>query len=295
MSLFLVRYGELGLKSPKVKKRFQKQLMKNIEDAFLKRETQCITSMDWGRIYLHADDDSKAEEILKKVFGITSFSKVIECSSDLEDIDESASQYSTQILPKNSTFAVRASRTGSHKYSSQDVARQVGSAVLEENRNKNLKVNLTNPDVEIFVEVRHNKAFIFSEKIPGPGGLPMGSQGKVLAVISDKKSVYAAWLLAKRGCNTRLYCLFEDALKLAEYLKSWNITSKPFKAEKEGIQNALKMAYKIKAEALVIGYDFHEFEKAPTLEAEIPIFYPLIGMKDSEIQRNIIFLVYDGS
>jgi thiamine biosynthesis protein ThiI len=295
MSLFLVRYGELGLKSPKVKKRFQKQLMKNIEDAFLRRETQCISSIDWGRIYIHTNEDDKAQDILRKIFGVTSFSKVIECSSELKEINDSASQYSTQIIPENSTFAVRASRTGSHKYSSQDVAKEVGSAILDTNSDKNLKVNLSNPDVEIFVEVRHNRAFIFSEKIPGPGGFPMGSQGKVLAVLSDRKSVYAAWLLAKRGCNTRLYCLSEDALKLAEYLKPWNITSKPYEAEGEDIQYALKMVYKIKAEALVLGYVYKEFEKLPKVEADIPIFYPLIGMDEPEIQRNITSLVGDGS
>lgn len=295
MSLFLVRYGELGLKSPKVKKRFQKGLLKNIEDAFLKRETQCISSMDWGRIYIHTNEDEKAEDILKKIFGITSFSRVIECSSDLKDINDLASRYSEEVIQENSTFAVRASRTGSHKYSSQDVAKEVGSSILEANKDKKLKVNLSNPDIEIFVEVRHNRAFIFSEKIPGPGGFPMGSQGKVLAVISDKKSVYAAWLLAKRGCNTRLFCLNKEALKLAEYLKPWNITSKPFEAEDEDVQGALKMAYKIKAEALVLGYNFEEFEKSPKIEADIPIFYPSIGLEDSEIQRNITSLVGDGS
>jgi thiamine biosynthesis protein ThiI len=295
MSLFLVRYGELGLKSPRVKKRFQKRLMMNIEDAFLKRETQCITSMDWGRIYIHTNDDKAAEDILKKIFGITSFSKVIECSSDIKDIHGSASQYSKQVIPKKSTFAVRASRTGSHKYSSQDVAKEVGSAILDANQDKNLKVNLSKPDIEVFVEIRHNRAFIFSEKIPGPGGFPMGSQGKVLAVISDKKSIYAAWLLAKRGCNTRLFCLSEDAIKLAEHLKPWNLLFRPFKAEMEDIQYALNIAYKIRAEALVLGYDFHEFEKSPKIEADIPIFYPLIGMEDSEIQRKVTFLVGDGS
>jgi thiamine biosynthesis protein ThiI len=295
MSLFLVRYGELGLKSPKVKKRFQKRLMKNIEDAFLKRETQCITSMDWGRIYIHTDEDNKAEDILEKIFGVTSFSKVIECSSNLKDINDSASQYSKQVIPKNSTFAVRTSRTGSHKYSSQDVAKEVGSAILEVNQDKNLKVNLSNPDIEIFVEVRHNRTFIFSMKIPGPGGFPLGSQGKVLAVISDKKSVYASWLLAKRGCNTRLFCLSEDALKLAEYLKQWNLLFRPYEAEGEDIQYALKMAYKIRAEALVLGYNFQEFEKVPKIEADIPIFYPLIGMEDSEIERKITSLFGDGS
>jgi thiamine biosynthesis protein ThiI len=213
----------------------------------------------------------------------------------MKDISGSSANYSKQIIPKNSTFAVRASRTGSHKYSSLDVAKEVGSAILDANQDKNLKVNLSNPDIEVFVEVRHNRAFIFSEKVPGPGGFPMGSQGKVLAVISDKKSIYAAWLLAKRGCNTRLFCLSEEALKLAEHLKPWNLLFRPFEAEGEDIQYALKTAYKIKAEALVLGYDFQEFEKTSKIEADIPIFYPLIGMEKSEIQRKVTFLVGDGS
>ncbi len=297
MSLFLVRYGELGLKSPKVKKRFQKMLKKNIEDTFLKEDTQCITSMDWGRIYLHTDNDALAKKILERTFGITSFSKVVECSSDLDEICETAAEYSKQTVPKNSTFAVRAKRAGEHKYTSQDVAKEVGSAILSANKEKNLKVNLSEPDAKIYVEVRHNRAFIFSEKIRGVGGFPIGTQGKVLAVISDRKSIYAAWLMMKRGCNTKLLCLDEEALALAKSLEPWQLNLKPLTINQENnyLEKALDTANKIRAEALVLGFTFEEFEKMEKVDAEIPIFYPLIGMSKEEVDKKITFLFDDGS
>ncbi|UCE73129.1 MAG: hypothetical protein JSV56_08800 [Methanomassiliicoccales archaeon] len=296
MSLFLVRYGELGLKSPNVKRRFQKALKKNIEDAFLRENTQCITSMDWGRIYLHTDNDEKAEEILRRIFGITSFSKVTECTSNLKEICKTAAEYSKSVIPNKGSFAVRAKRTGNHDYSSQDVAKEVGSAILKANKDRKVTVNLTMPDAEIFVEVRHERAFIFNKKIKGVGGFPAGTSGKVLAVISDRKSVYAAWLMAKRGCITRLFCLDEDALPLAEHLQSWHIISKPIMNEKKDndLLNALSIAKKIRAEALVLGDTFEEIEKKGLLKADIPVFYPLIGSSRQKIEEEITFLFGDG-
>jgi thiamine biosynthesis protein ThiI len=293
MSLFLVRYGELGLKSPKVRRRFEKALLRNIEEAFLIEESQCLTDMDWGRIYIHAYDDDTAIKILKKIFGITSFSKVVECISSMEDINKTASEYSNGILTKNSSFAVRAKRTGEHSFTSHDVAKETGSAILESNKKKNIKVNLTKPDFEIFIEVRHNRTFVFGEKIQGPGGFPMGTQGKVLAVILDKKSVYAAWLMMKRGCNVRLLCLDEDTKTYANILRNWYSTSKLISVQDNGIEKVLETAKRIKAEALVYGYSFFEFKKENKIEAEIPIFYPLIGMGAKEIQGKLISLFGD--
>ena len=190
-------------------------------------------------------------------------------------------------------FAVRARRTGEHSFTSHDVAKEAGSAILEANKNKNIKVNLTKPDFEIFIEVRHNKAFVFSEKIRGPGGFPMGTQGKVLAVILDKKSVYAAWLLMKRGCNVRLLCSDEETKSYANLLKKWYSVSKIISAQNNKIDEVLETAKWIKAEALVYGYSFLEFEKENKIEAEIPIFYPLIGMNSKEIEGKITFLFGD--
>ena len=291
-----MRYGELGLKSPKVKRRFQKALLRNIEDAFLKKNTQCISSMDWGRIYVHTDNDDLAEEILKRTFGVTSFSKVIETSSDMEEICRIAAQYSQQVIPQNSTFAVRARRTGKHDYSSQDIAKQVGEVILTANKEKNITVNLSKPDITIFVEVRHNRAFIFNEKIQGVGGFPVGTQGKVLAVISDRKSIYAAWLLMKRGCRTKLFCLGEGALVLAKALEPWQLNIVPvvIEASDNNMDRALYVAKKIHAEALVLGDTLLEFEKRAEISAEIPVFYPLIGMDKEMIEKGITFLSGDG-
>jgi thiamine biosynthesis protein ThiI len=290
MSLYLVRYGELGLKSPKVRKRFEKALLRNIEDAFLSEESQCLTDYDWGRIYLNAEDDDKAEKILKRIFGITSFSKAVECTSDMEDICKTASEYSTSVLTNQCTFAVRATRSGKHPFTSHDVAREVGSCILEANENMNITVNLNEPQKTIFIEVRHNRAYVFSEKPKGPGGFPMGTQGKVLAQISDKKSVYAAWLLAKRGCNVRLFCMDEEAMKYADVLKKWYFPFKSISYHESNGKDLIQTARNLKAEALVFGTTFNEFEKGNRLEIEIPLFYPLMGMKDDEIQRNLTFL-----
>jgi thiamine biosynthesis protein ThiI len=290
MSLYLVRYGELGLKSPKVRMRFERALLRNIEDAFLLAESQCLTDSDWGRIYLHADDDAIAANILKKIFGITSYSKAVECSSELKDICQTASEYSRLVLTENSSFAVRATRSGKHQFTSHDVAREVGSCVIEANKEKNITVNLTKPDHKIFVEVRHNRAFVYNEKLQGPGGFPMGSQGKVLAQISDKKSIYAAWLLAKRGCNVRLFCIDEKSLEYASVLRKWYLLFKPLSPEKDGMENIVSSAKKIKAEALVFGYTFDEFKKENKVITEIPIFYPLIGMKEKDIEEKLTSL-----
>jgi thiamine biosynthesis protein ThiI len=293
MSLFLVRYGELGLKSSRVRRRFENTLVRNIEDAFLRDGVQCLTNMDWGRIYIHADRDDMAQEILNKIFGITSFSKAVECSSSLEDICSTASDYSMSMLTDNSSFAVRAKRTGEHPFTSQEVASSVGSAILERNEDKNVKVNLTKPDHVIYVEVRHNRAFIFSKKIKGPGGFPMGTQGKVLTQITDKKSILAAWLMLKRGCTVRLLCQDEVALRYAKVLKKWYIPSRPFTTEGKEEKEILSTAIKIKAEALVFGYTYKELEDLGMFKTELPVFYPLVGMNEKEIDEKITSLFGD--
>ena len=121
----------------------------------------------------------------------------------------------------------------------------------------------------------------------------MGTQGKVLAVIQNKSSVYAAWLMMKRGCNVRLLCFDEETKSFANILKNWYSVSKIISAQNNKIDEVLETAKWIKAEALVYGYSFLEFEKENKIEAEIPIFYPLIGMNSKEIEGKITFLFGD--
>ena len=84
---------------------------------------------------------------------------------------------------------------------------------------------------------------------------------------------------------------------MAEKLKSWYLASQPRKVEDKDnvLDEALDLAKKDRSEALVLGQTYKEFEKEPKIEADIPVFYPLIGMSDKEIDRGVIFLFSGGS
>ena len=201
MGIILIRYGELALKSRPVRLRFERTLMRNIEDLFLLEKRECLLSREWGRIMAHVNDDVAAGKILGRVFGITSFSPAIECPSEMRNVAELAAQRSKVLLSNGQSFAIRARRTGTHPYSSQELATLAGSAVMEANKGRGIRVDLSNPDVEVFIEVRGKNAYVFADKFPGPGGLPMGTQGRVAAMLTDERSAAAAWMLMKRGCR----------------------------------------------------------------------------------------------
>jgi thiamine biosynthesis protein ThiI len=284
MTLILLRYGELALKSKKVRQKFQNALIKNIEDVFLDKKIECRISTDYGRIYVHVDDVSSSIKILRKVFGIVSLSLVIETTSKISDICNAAIKYSKRLLTDGKDFAIRARRSGTHPYTSQDIAKAVGFAVLSANKDKKIKVNLNDPDVEIFVEVRNNKAFIFHEKIPGPGGLPLGTQGKVLALVTDERSMAAAWLMMKRGCKTYITC-FDLHSKHIESLRIWDLDLKIERTSKEKWREDIqKIVERIDADGLVFGWNLEEFKEDIT-RSNLPIFYPVIGLDDEEIEK----------
>ncbi|MBU2565091.1 MAG: hypothetical protein KJ655_02405 [Candidatus Thermoplasmatota archaeon] len=282
--LILVRYGEIGLKSRSVRRRFEKKLISNIEDAFLRNKIECSVTSEWGRIYVYTENLDKGVSILKNIFGVTSLSPVVETSSEIDDICKTSADYSKKIIKKGQSFAVRSRRTGSHPYSSMDVAVKVGNTIL--NSVKNVSVNLNAPDAEVFVEVRNNRAYVFSEKILGPGGMPLGTQGRVAALIDDEKSVVAAWLMMKRGGS--VIPVYEEGNRnAAHYLKvleGWNNLVKPFVIKSdnlsEQVQEIEKFSRKNDALAIVIGFD--EFKN---IESFLPLFFPLIGLDNDEIKK----------
>lgn len=296
MSVILIRYGEIGLKSRSVRRRFEKKLISNIEDAFLRNKTECSVRSDWGRIYVYTENTDKGVNILKDVFGIVSLSPVIETTSDIDDICKTSAVYSKKIIRKGQSFAVRSRRTGSHPYSSHDVAVSVGDAILKSI--KDVSVNLSSPDVKIFVEVRNNRTFIFSEKIHGPGGMPMGTQGRVAAFINDEKSAVAAWLMMKRGCS--VVPIYKNSNNNKSYytkiLNQWSNLSKPFLLESDDVFNSTELndiLLKGKFKGAVSGLTYDELRKSPIkTKLNVPLFFPLIGMKNSDIKtlwKKIIF------
>jgi thiamine biosynthesis protein ThiI len=200
--LILLRYGEIGVKSAPVRRRFENKLIHNIHASI-----DCKIKNDGGRILLYSPNIEESLDKLLKIFGIVSFSPAVETRTTKEEIKNKVQEYVDHLLEegifsKDDSFAIRARRVGDHDFTSQEIAAFIGSAFYEKTESK---VDLSNPDFELFVEIRGNKTFIFHEKIQGPGGLPLGTQGKVIALVSGGiDSPVATYLMMKRGCDVTI-------------------------------------------------------------------------------------------
>lgn len=292
--LILIRYGELSLKSAYVRKQFESTLVRNIKNAFELNMLHCKITTDRGRIYVHTDEISKGLDVLKRIFGITSFSPVLKTTSDIKDISNVAIDLSQKNLSKEKSFALRVTRTGEHDFTSQDVAVEIGSDIVKATK---ASVNLTNPDFELFIEIRHDKTFLFTEKIRGTGGLPLGTQGKILALIDDGlESILAAWYIMRRGCDILFVHSNEfntDALH--SFTTHWfidsDITMIDLKS-KNYYESLNKLSSEKKCDAIITGYNFNVNYKYDLLKikklkkhVKLPIFLPLIAMDEEEIYK----------
>jgi thiamine biosynthesis protein ThiI len=279
VTVILVRYAEMGLKSRPVRQRFESILIDNMLDSLFSRGVEALVSSEYGRIYLRVDDTEGAVESISRVFGVASLSPVEECRAKLDEIGAVASRMSLPLIKDGNSFAVRGRREGVHDFTSMDLNREVGSAVWVANEDKNISVDLQDPDVEIFVEVRNTRAYVFHQIVPGPGGLPMGSQGKVLAFLSSERDALAAWMMMKRGCRV---AIVTDEASLASGLRSWDVNLRV-----EPPTNLDYMKGDWGALGTVHGLIFDQIDEAMGTDLELPAFFPLIGMDEDEIERRL--------
>ncbi len=279
MSLYLIRYGELGLKSQRVRSRFERALRDNITSRFLKASKECRIESDRGRIFLWADDGPFTHEILSKTFGIVSFSRAMETTSDMESIFKLSIEIAEPFFKEGTSFAVRARRNGQHPYTSMELGKETGSAIFLAYQHLNPKVNLTNPELEIFVEVRQNRSFIYTEKMPGPGGMPLGTQGRVLGIVEKPRDIAACWPIMKRGCRV---IVATDNPELAQPLTAWD---PDLKIVQPGDLQTLADAQR--TEGITIGWSPEIFDanQDKLAELDLPVFFPLIGMADADIEK----------
>ncbi|AZR74489.1 tRNA 4-thiouridine(8) synthase ThiI [Anoxybacter fermentans] len=196
----LIRYGEIGLKG-KNRKTFEKILVRNIKEC-LRDLGQFNVERTYGRIYLRQVDGliDQIVERLARVPGIVSLSPVVKTGLDMEEIKEMALRVLEDALPDGGTFKVETKRANKNfPLISPEINRQV-SAHLLINFSKELKVDVHNPDTVVFVEVRSEHVYLYSKVIDGPGGLPVGSSGRGLLLLSGGiDSPVAGWLGMKRG------------------------------------------------------------------------------------------------
>ncbi|MCK4613863.1 MAG: tRNA 4-thiouridine(8) synthase ThiI, partial [Thermoplasmata archaeon] len=169
MTLILIRYGELALKSQRVRRRFEGHLIDGIAKQFERFGMDWLIEQEQGRFFLHTPDEEtdRAIFVLQHVPGISSVSPVkdFEITDGLGTIGKMAAEFSRLYLASGMSFGVRARRAGSHPFTSQEAAAFAGEKILE--AIPGLKVNLTQPDVTIGLEIRGRKGFLFTESFKG--------------------------------------------------------------------------------------------------------------------------------
>ena len=120
--LIIIRYAEIALKAKQTRKRFENTLVNNIKDALKTKNIKNILRKEWGRIYIYSDQIEESLDVLQRIFGISSISPAIQTESRIKEISKIAISISKQKLGSKKSFAIRATRTGDHEFSSQDVA-----------------------------------------------------------------------------------------------------------------------------------------------------------------------------
>jgi len=319
--LLLVRYNELGLKSPRVRRRFQRKLVENIENGFMNENLECIIDSQWGRILVHTDGIDKGVEILSRIFGVSSVSIADRGEGGLEKIIDSAVDYAGDRLKKGHRFAVRARRYGEHDFTSIELAEKIGASILDKYKDLDLVVKLKGADVEIHVEVRHKNFYLFSEKHAGVGGLPLGTQGRVLGIYENRASFLAWWLLMKRGATVIPIYLTEKEIPIGhdpfesisdhdfknnfERFQRWahGLKVRTYKLDKNPseapgdfsgsiftryteIMNNVSDHYRVDGIVTGIGLEMFNAElkaKGNVTVPDFPIFVPLIGLDNVEL------------
>jgi thiamine biosynthesis protein ThiI len=314
----MVRFaGELAMKGRRTRRRFQRTLARNVRDAYVSEDRPCDIHQEWSRFYVDTAGPDPAGP-LGRVFGISSWSEIdAVVPAELEEIVRCGAElYGERV--KGRTYAVRARRSGRHAFRSSDVMEQLGAAL-----NPGATVDLDTPDVEVFVEVRDEEARLFADRLPGPGGLPLGAESKAIALLSGGfDSAVAAWMLLRRGvaldyvfCNLGGDAYRRMVVEVAKHLADrWSYGTRPRlyvvdfvpvvaelrrTVERPYLQVALKrqmyraaeaIAERTGADALVTGEAVGQVSsqtvanlRAIDAAADRPVMRPLIGSDKEDI------------
>ncbi len=201
--MYIVRYGEIGLKGLN-RRFFEHALVRNI-----KKHVPGLIIRKRNRIYVHSDQDKDTViSALTKTCGVVSVSSAEQCDCTLDAISRVALMCVKEELRKReiNTFRISTQRLEKKIDTSIHINEQVGSAVIDA---FHFRVQLEDPDLDIGIEI-HDHAYVYAEKIAGPGGLPVGVEGTVASLMSDDNALFSTYVMLKRGCRV-IQIVFDPA------------------------------------------------------------------------------------
>lgn len=198
--VLLISYGEIFLKG-KNRPFFLKKL-KNLLKLAAASDENAVVDLSDSRFYIRNFDDSNLDTIIekvKKIFGVHSFCVAYETEKDLKTIGETCILAAKQKVKEGATFKVHTKRADKqYPINSMEASAKLGGVLLD--AYPEIKVDIHKPDFTVYVEVRYASAYIYADKIMGLGGMPVGSSGRAMLLLSGGiDSPVAAYMLAKRG------------------------------------------------------------------------------------------------
>lgn len=203
MEIILGKYGELALKGLN-KNQFENSMVRTIR----KRVERCgefnvYTAQ--STVYVEPENDDTdidaAYEQIRRVFGLSAVVRAAVCDKDLDAVCETAEAYLGDSLDRVKSFKVNSKRADKKfPLTSMELSREVGAYLLD--RHPELSVEMKDPDMTVICEIRDNAAYVHADQVPGAGGIPTGTGGKVACMLSGGiDSPVAAWKMARRGCD----------------------------------------------------------------------------------------------
>ena len=205
---FLIKYAEIGIKG-RNRHLFEDALVHQIKYALKKCEGKFLIHKTQGRIHVDAQTEFDFDEVvehLQLVFGISGICPVVGVEDEgFEKLCDTVVSYIAEVYPdRNKTFKVNARRARKdYPKDSMEINMDLGEVIL--NAYPEMTVDVHEPDIMLNVEIRE-KIYIYSEIIPGPGGMPVGTGGKAMLLLSGGiDSPVAGYMIAKRGINVFLF------------------------------------------------------------------------------------------
>ena len=323
--VLIIKYGEIilkGLNRPVFEDRLFKIIRRRLKDLGEFKITKFQAA-----VYIEAKDDcfdyDEAVQRLKKVFGILYICRAKKCEKEMEAVKTQALLSYEEAYSEGKTFKIEVKRQDKRfPHKSPEIQKMVGDAIFEKHY-KTAKVDVKNPDISVMVEIREEGAYVYAKREKGPGGLPVGINGKCALMLSGGiDSPVAGYMIAKRGVELigvhfHSYPYTSErakekvitlAKKLSEYAGRIELFVVPFtdiqlmineKAENDMLvllmrrymmRIAQRIAEENGAKAIVTGESLGQVA-SQTIESmtvtnevvSMPVFRPLIGMDKEEI------------
>lgn len=288
----LVRYGEIGIKSRSVRIQFEKRLVGRIEEQLVRRAVEAEVVRGQGRLVVHAADEARAVDALTHTFGVVSVSPATACAATPDAVAEVAVALARGGLREGASFAMRVKRSGTHPFTSLDVAKHAADSIFRALGERKPRVDLTTPDLSIHAEIREAEAFVFTRVERGPGGLPLGSQGRVGVLVDTPRAAHAAWLMGKRGSS--LFFFAPELTRaeawlapLAPWVPGLRVREAAGATRGEQFASLVPQLALHRCQALVVADGLDEAIVAREQDAlvGVPVFRPLVGFAGNRFRR----------